>query len=119
MTARKFRVLLIGAGVTGTQVLNQLHKNPDILIIVADPRPEPKAVADGIIKKVDITETLTPLTLKEIFKQSAPDLVLLAMAPQDMGLGGAAGLDIMAEELQKEIAAISDVPVIQVARAKH
>ncbi len=49
-------------------------------------------------------------------QQARPDLVLLAMKPEDMGLGKVAGIDILAEALHEEIAALADVPVIEVAR---
>ncbi len=49
-------------------------------------------------------------------QQARPDLVLLAMQPEDMGLGKVAGIDILAEALREEIAALANVPVVEVAR---
>jgi hypothetical protein len=40
-----------------------LLKNPDLTVLTVDPRKEPYAVQQGIIASVDISETLTPLTL--------------------------------------------------------
>jgi saccharopine dehydrogenase-like NADP-dependent oxidoreductase len=113
------RVLVIGAGRTGARVIRQLQKNPQIEIITADPRPQLYAVEEGLIEAVDIAETLTPLTLEHVLEKSRPDLVLLAMPTEDMGLGKAAGMDILAEALREEIAALAEVPVIEVVRAQR
>ena len=113
------RILVIGAGRTGAKVLLQLQKNPDLELIVADPREELYAVEEGVIEKVDIRETLTPLTLDKVIEQSQPDLVLLAMATEDMGLGRAPGIDVLADALREEIAALSLVPVIEVVRDRR
>jgi len=110
------RVLVIGAGRTGARVIQQLKKNPKIKIVTADPREEIYAVDEGIIASVDIAEMLTPLNLEQVFAEARPDLVLLAMPTEDMGLGQAPGTDILADALREEIAAIADVPVIEVAR---
>jgi saccharopine dehydrogenase-like NADP-dependent oxidoreductase len=111
------RILVIGAGRTGTAVLRQLKKNPALTVVTADPRPEVHAVAEGVIDAVDIVEVLTPLTLEAILEQARPDLVLLALSPEDMGLGRAAGIGMLADALRDEIAALARVPVIEVARA--
>ncbi len=113
------RILVIGAGRTGAKVLRQLQKNSDIELIVADPREELYAVEEGVIEKVDIRETLTPLTLDKVIEESRPDLVLLAMATEDMGLGQAPGIDVLADALREEIAALSLVPVIEVVRDRR
>jgi len=110
------RVLVIGAGRTGARVIQQLKKNPKIKIVTADPREEIYAVDEGIIASVDIEEMLTPLNLEQVFAEAGPDLVLMAMPTEDMGLGQAPGTDILADALREEIAAIADVPVIEVAR---
>lgn len=110
------RVLVVGAGRTGARVIRQLHKNPDIEIITADPRADSYAVETGIIKSVDISEAFTPLTVDYVLEKAQPDLVLLAMATEDMGLGTAPGIDVLAEALRKEMASASDIPLIEVAR---
>jgi threonine dehydrogenase-like Zn-dependent dehydrogenase len=109
------RVLVIGAGPTGAKVIQQLQKNPSIEVITADPRPEPIAVAEGVIEKADIVENITPLTFEAILKEARPDLVLITTQPEDMGLGKTPGVDMLAEALHGEIAALSPVPVIEVA----
>lgn len=113
------RILVIGAGRTGARVIKQLRKNPGIVIIIADPRKELFAVEQGIIDSVDIREALTPLTLEHVLKKSEPDLVILAMPTEDLGLGTAPGVDILAEALREELASLSRVPVIEVARIGH
>ena len=112
------RILVVGAGRVGARVLRQLQKNPKLTTITADPNETPYAVQEGIIDKVDIRESLTPLTLDFVVAQSQPDLMILTRTSEDLGLGMAAGMDILAEALREELAAISDVPVIEVARTR-
>lgn len=110
------RVLVIGAGRTGAQVLRQLQKNPQLTVIVVDPHEKPYAVERGIIPSVDHRESLTPLTLDYLLQKTEPDLVLLTRAPGDLGVGSALGLDMLADSLQDELATISDVPMIVVSQ---
>jgi len=110
------RVLVIGAGITGAEVINQLQKNPAITILTADPREKIYAIEKGLIDKVDFREALTPLTFEYIVERAKPDLILLTRSTQDMELGTAPGLDILAEAMREELAAISDVPVIRVSK---
>lgn len=110
------RVLVVGAGRTGARVIRQLRKNPDIEIITADPHPDSFAVEEGVIEAVDIQEAFTPLTVDFVLEKAKPDLILLAMATEDLGLGPAPGIDILAEALRKEMASASDIPLIEVAR---
>ena len=111
------RILVVGAGRVGTRVLRQLQKNPNLTIITVDPSETPVAVQEGIIDKVDIHESLTPLTLEYILYQAQPDLVVLTRTSADLGLGMAPGINIFADALQEELAAISEVPVIEVKRS--
>lgn len=110
------RILVVGAGRIGARALRQLQKNAALTVITLDPRPEPFAVREGIIDQIDITEALTPLTLEHVLEQARPDLVLLTTTTEDLGLGRAPGLDILADALRKEVARLADVPVIEVAR---
>ncbi|UCC85748.1 MAG: hypothetical protein JSV81_12885 [Anaerolineales bacterium] len=110
------RVLVIGAGRTGAQVLRQLQKNPDLTVLTVDPREKPYAVQQGIIAGIDIHEALTPLTLEYVLERTRPDLALLTTTTEDLGLGKAPGMDILAGALREELAAIAEVPVISVAR---
>jgi saccharopine dehydrogenase-like NADP-dependent oxidoreductase len=110
------KVLVVGAGRTGARVIRQLRKNPDIEIVTADPRADSFAVEKGVIEAVDILEGFTPLTVDYVLEKANPDLILLATATEDLGLGAAPGIDILAEALRKEMASASDVPLIEVAR---
>lgn len=110
------KILVVGAGRTGARVIRQLRKNPDIEIVTADPRPDPFAVETGVIEAVDILESFTPLTVDFVLEKAKPDLILLATATEDLGLGVAPGIDILAQALRKEMASASDIPLIEVAR---
>jgi nucleoside-diphosphate-sugar epimerase len=111
------RILVVGAGRIGARVLRQLRKNPSLTIITCSPHEEPFAVQEGIIPKVDIQETLTPLTLGYVLDKARPDIILLTSSSEDFGLGTAPGVDVMVDSLKRELASISDVPLIEVARA--
>ena len=117
MTQNPMTVLVVGAGRTGAQVLRQLLKNPSLKILTLDPRDEPFAVSQGIIKNVDFKEALTPLTLDAVLSTARPDLILLTSTAEDLGLGEAAGLEMFSDALRNELATIADVPVIEVARS--
>ena len=110
------RILVVGAGRVGAQVLLQLQKNQSLTIITCDPREKPFAVQEGIISSIDIQETLTPLTMAFVIAQAKPDLVLLTRTSEDFGLGKAPGMDIMVNSLKTELASISKIPLIEVAR---
>ena len=110
------RVLVVGAGRAGARVIRQLRKNPAIEIITVDPRADSYAVEKGVIESPDIQEAFTPLTVDYVIDQAKPDLVLLAAATEDLGLGEAPGIDILADALRQELASASDIPMIEVAR---
>ena len=113
------RILVVGAGRVGSKVLRQLQKDPSLTIVTCSPHQEPYAVQAGIIAKVDIQETLTPLTLSYVIAETRPDLILLASASEDFGLGTAPGVDVMVDSLKQELASISKVPLIEVARGSR
>lgn len=110
------RILVVGAGHIGSRVIRQLKKNPDIEFVTVDPRPDSVAVDQGLIEAVDIQEGFTPLTVNYVLERAKPDLILLAMATEDLGLGDAPGVDILADALREELASASDIPLIEVAR---
>lgn len=110
------KILVVGAGKTGAAVIQQLQKNPQLKVLVCDPRVEPFAVREGIVESVDYHETLTPLTLEYVLQKAAPDLVLITTTSEDMGLGSAPGLDVLTDALHEEIASLSSMPVIQATR---
>jgi hypothetical protein len=117
MSKHLMTVLVVGAGNTGVQVLRQLLKNPTLRILTLDPRENPYAVEQGIIENVDFKESLTPLNLDQVLNQAKPDIILLTSIGEDMGFGSAAGVNMFRDALRDEIATISDVPVIEVARS--
>jgi nucleoside-diphosphate-sugar epimerase len=110
------RILVVGAGQLGARVLEQLKKNPRLTVLTLDPRENPYALEQGIIAAVDFRESLTPLNLKYILERAQPDLILLARATEDLGLGNVSGMDVLAESLGQELAAICEIPMIKVAR---
>ena len=110
------RVLVVGAGRVGTKVIRQLQKNSNLKVLTADPHDKPYAVQQGVITAVDIQEALTPFTLSYILEKTTPDLVLLTRSTEDLGLGKAPGMDVLVNSLRKELAALSHVPMIEVAR---
>ena len=110
------RILVIGAGRVGAKVLQQLQKNQSLTVITCDAADDPFAVQTGVIPAVDIQETLTPLTLEYILKQSTPDIILLTRVTEDFGLGKAPGIDILVDSLKRELESMSGVPMIEVAR---
>lgn len=112
------RVLVIGAGRIGARVLLQLKKNPKIDVLTVDPRTKPYAVEQQIISAIDFREALTPQAIEYVVKETKPDLVLVTTTTEDMGLGTAPGVDILVEALRRELAAIVDVPVVAVSRAR-
>jgi cation diffusion facilitator CzcD-associated flavoprotein CzcO len=117
MSERAMTILVVGAGNTGVQVLRQLLKNPRLKILTLDPRDNPAAIQQGLLENVDFKEALTPLTLDAVLKAARPDLILLTSTAQDMGLGETVGIDMLSDALRDELATISDVPVIEVARS--
>ena len=115
-SAGGLRVLVVGAGRVGARVLLQLGKNPDLAVVTVDPREEPFAVEEGVIPSVDYRRELTPGELEPVIEEVAPDLVLVTTSPEDMGLEGVPGLEILVEALRGELEATAKVPVIAVSR---
>lgn len=77
------KVLVIGAGKLGAQVIGQLRKNSRIEIVVADAHEDAYAVKHGVIDAVDMLVHVTPLNFKEVVERANPDLVLLARTVED------------------------------------
>ncbi len=110
------RILVVGAGRIGAKVLEQLKKNPAVTVLTLDPRDNPYALEQGIIDAVDFRESLTPLNLKYVLEKAQPDLILLARATEDLGLGNVLGMDLLSESLSQELTEICELPIIKVAR---
>lgn len=81
------RVLVIGAGRVGAQVISQLRKNEGIEIVVADPHDRPAAVTQGVIAKADLKIHVTPLNIGDIVVEVEPDLIILARTVDDWEQG--------------------------------
>jgi hypothetical protein len=79
------RALVVGAGSLGIRVIKQLRKNKGIEIVVADYREDCQAVKEGVIKKVDILEHLTPLNISDCCEDVEPDIVFLCREARDWG----------------------------------
>lgn len=112
------KVLVCGAGENGAKVIQQLRKNKDIEIMTLDPRENPFALAEGIIEKVDVEETLTPLNIDYVIEKANPDLILLTTELEDLGLGNVPGMEMLSASLGDELISVSKVPAIKVARLK-
>ncbi len=110
------RVLVVGAGPVGAATIRQLQKNPHLEIVTLDAGERPFAVEEGVVSHIDIQEVLTPLSLDFVLAQARPDLILWTIATEDLALGHAPGIDVLGQALREEIASISEVPVIEVAR---
>lgn len=106
------RIWLIGAGRLGTTILQQLHKNPDITVVVSDSSSSPQAVQDGVIEKVDLTENVTSVNVNQLARRIRPDLILLSPAVNDRNLSALEGGQALVQALNDEIIARSDYPVI-------
>ena len=116
-SAGRLRVLVVGAGRVGARVLLQLAKNPYLTVATVDPREEPFAVKEGIIPSVNYRRELNPRDLEHVIAEVEPDLVLVTTSPEDMGLEGVPGLEILVEALRGELEATAKVPVIAVSRS--
>lgn len=79
------RALVVGAGALGIRVIKQLRKNGSIEMVVADYREDCQAVKEGVIKKVDILEHLTPLNIGECCDDVEPDIIFLCREARDWG----------------------------------
>lgn len=112
------RVMVVGAGKLGARTVTQLKKNERIEIVMVDPRDEPYALRHGIVDSIEIREALTPLNLDYVIDLGKPDLILLTTDKTDMGLGKAAGMDLLVESLRAELTALSPVPIVEVSRSR-
>ncbi len=79
------RILVVGAGELGARTIQQLQKNTDLEIVVADHREDPYALKEGVIKKVDIKLHVTPMNAVQVCLTVKPDIVLIARKLKDWG----------------------------------
>ncbi len=106
------RVLLVGGGQLGKDVLKQLLKNKKIQVILSDLRERPPVVEEGLLKKVDLVGNVTPLNIKAVIKKYRPDLIVMAASSVDTAMDKTPSGDVLNLQIQKEVAGISSVPVI-------
>lgn len=108
------KVLVIGAGRLGAQVISQLKKNKQITIVTADAHSEPEAVRRCVIDKVDINAHITPLNAAEIVEKVKPDLVILARSVDDWEEGDVPMGTEFVMGMERELTRIG-VPVLPVS----
>jgi carbamoylphosphate synthase large subunit len=106
------KVLLVGGGNLGSTVLKQLLKSKKITVILSDLRETPPAVDKGLKDKVDFVGSITPMNIKSVIAKYSPDLIVIASTSLDTAMDKPPSGDVLAHEVQKEVAEISSVPVL-------
>lgn len=106
------RIWLIGADQDGSNVLRQLKKNPTAEVIVSDIQERPRAVADGIIDKVDSLEAVNSTNINQQARRIRPDLILIDSGAMQRALRRVSGGNAFTESLVTEMAAASEFPCI-------
>jgi len=109
------KVLVIGGGEAGIWVIKQLKKK-DNHIILADAREEPPAVVEGLVPRVDIVSTVTPINLDYFVEEYSPELIVVALTQEDLALDRVASGDLLTTQMIEELTEISSVPVIVASR---
>ena len=106
------RIWLIGADQAGSEALRQLKKNSAITVVVSDAAELPKAVADGVIARVDMVESVTALNINQLARRIRPDLILIDAGAARRAMGRVSGGTVFAEALQSEMTAVSETPCL-------
>jgi hypothetical protein len=106
------RIWLIGAAQKGTEALLQLRKNAAIEVMVTDPSPQPLAVQQGVIEKVDYTEAVTQLNINQLARRIRPDLILIDTSAEERTLGRVSGGQAFTQALNYEMTAASECPCL-------
>jgi len=106
------RIWLIGAESIGAATLRQLQKHPDMTVIVSDTSPNPLAVREGLIDKVDYSEAVNSVNINQLARRIRPDLILLSPPEGGVGLGALEGGQALAQALNYEISTRSEYPLI-------
>jgi predicted homoserine dehydrogenase-like protein len=106
------RIWLIGADQRGTEVLRQLQKNANIEVIVSDVRPQPKAVTDGVIPKVDYVEQVSSVNVNKLARRVRPDLILIDAGAEQRSIGRVTGGTTFSDALMGEVVAASEFPCL-------
>lgn len=106
------RIWLIGADQAGSEALRQFQKNPAIEVIVTDMIDRPRAVADGLIERLDAVENVTPMNVNTLARRIRPDLILIDSSAAKRNLTRLSGGMVYAEALQNEVASIAELPCV-------
>jgi hypothetical protein len=104
------RIWLIGASRSGTEAIRQLQKSEQVDVIVSAPSPTPLAVREGVLRKVDYVETVTPVNVNKLAKRVRPDLIVVDSSASSYR--GASGGSELSQALTYEIAAASVLPCL-------
>jgi saccharopine dehydrogenase-like NADP-dependent oxidoreductase len=110
------RILVVGAGRVGSEVIQQLGKNPRIEIYTLDPRDKPPAVEEEIIQQIDYPVDLVSSQIINVLNELKPDLVLVTTCKEDISRKGVEGMELLVESLNKELIEASNYPIISVSR---
>lgn len=106
------RIWLIGADHDGSNVLRQFRKNPTAEVIVTDVQDRPRAVADGIIARVDHVEVINSTNINQQARRIRPDLILIDSGAMQRALRRVSGGNAFTESLVAEMANASEFPCI-------
>jgi hypothetical protein len=104
------RIWLIGASSAGTEAIRQLQKSTQIDLIVSAPAPDPRAVREGVLDRVDYVETVTPVNVDSLARRIRPDLILIDSSASSYR--GRTGGTELSRALTYEIAAASEHPCV-------
>jgi len=106
------RIWLIGADQDGINVLRQMKKNPTAEVIVTDAQERPRAVADGVIPRVDYVEAINSTNINQQARRIRPDLILIDAGAMQRALRRVSGGNAFTESLVAEMANASEFPCI-------
>ena len=106
------RVWLIGADEDGIKALRQLEKGRDIEVFVSARSEHPKAVAEGVIDRVNFVEHITAVNVNELARRIRPDLILIDAGADERSYGRMAGGLAFSDALTTEVANVSDYPCL-------
>ena len=104
------KIWLIGASSAGTAAIQQLQKSSQIELVVSAPSPDPRAVREGVLDKVDYVESVTPVNIDSLARRFRPDLILLDSTASSYR--GRSGGTALSQALTYEIAAASAYPCV-------
>ena len=104
------RIWLIGASSAGTEAIRQLKKSSQIDLVVSAQSPDPRAVREKVIDKVDHVESVTPVNINSLARRTRPDLILIDSSASSYR--GKSGGSALSQALTYEIAASSEFPCV-------